>query len=231
MKKVTIALIIMLCTGFKAQAIKPLLKEGFDKYDNSVKVDLISVGYMSPQIVWEHYTNTRLSYGVSAQAHFMNRSSFVRSLDDDDEVPTTVKLDGKTYNLDWSDHPAHWYADVNMEDGEHEVKWDRKYVGLMVCPEARLYFGQKPQRGFYGVVRADLGVFRETFVVSRTRLSYADEDAIIQQRKDKAQANGDDPNKVSKAIDDRWQKAGTEKGELFCSLGYGLGLEIGRAHV
>ena len=171
MKKVTISLIIMLCAAFNAQAIKPLLTDGYDKYNNSIKLDLVSVGYMSPQIVWEHYTDTRFTYGVSMQAHFMNRSTFVRDLKDGDPVPTTVKLDGTMYNLSWQGHPLHWYADITKDGETYEVKWDRKYVGVMVCPEGRFYFGRKPHRGFYIVARADVGLFREQFLVSVSTLS------------------------------------------------------------
>lgn len=223
MKKTILTVLFMACAACTLQAIKPIETEGFDKFNNSFKLDLVSVGYLSPQLAWEHYTDTRFSYGVSAQAHFVNRSTFVRALNEGDEVPATVKLDGKTYDLDWSGHPSNWYADVNMEDGKHEVKWDRKYVGMMICPEGRFYFGRKPARGFYAVARVDVGLFRETFVVSRSRLSYAEEDAIIQKRKDEAAAAGQDPNSVSKTIEDRWQRAGYEKGELFCALGGGAG--------
>ena len=224
MKKVTIALVFILCAGFNAQAIKPLLTDDFDRYNNSFKVDIVSLGYLSPQVVWEHYTDTRFSFGVSAQTHFVNRSTFVRSLSDGYPVPSTVKLDGVTYDLDWSRHPSKLYADVNMADGKHEVKWDRKYVGVMVCPEGRLYLGKKPHRGFYFVARVDMGLFQEQFVVSRSRLSYEQEDALIQQRKDEAQARGEDPNNVSKTIEDRWQRAGIETGETFLAAGAGIGL-------
>lgn len=222
MKKTVLVFFFMFCIAGALQA-KPLNTEGFDMYKNGFKVDLVSVGYLSPQVVWEHYTDTRFTFGVSAQTHFVNRSTFVRSLTEGQEVPTTVKLDGITYDLDWSGHTSKWYADVEMEDGKHEVKWDRKYVGVMVCPEGRIYLGRRPHRGFYGVLRTDIGIFRETFVVSRTKLTYAQEDAIIQQRKDEAQAAGQDPNSVSKTIEDRWQRAGYEKGELFCALGGGAG--------
>lgn len=225
MKKIFLLIVTALCMSQSMMAIKPLLTEGYDKFNNSFKLDLVSVGYLSPQITWEHYTDTRFSYGVSAQVHFLNRSTFVRSLNEGDPVPTTVKLDGKTYDLDWSKHPSHWYADVDMgEDGIHEVKWDRKYAGVMLCPEGCLYFGRKPARGFYAVARIDLGLFQEQFVVSRSRLSYAQEDAIIQQRKTEAQNKGEDPNSVSKTIEDRWQKAGIEKGETFIAMGCGAGL-------
>ena len=156
MKKTILTLILMLGVSGAVQAIKPLLTEGFDKYNNSFKVDLVSVGYLSPQIVWEHYTNTRFSYGVSMQAHFMNRSNAVRANNEQGTLPTQVTLDGRVYPLSWSGHPLNWYADVTMDDGTHEVKWDRKYVGVMVCPEGRFYFGRKPDRGFYFVARADM---------------------------------------------------------------------------
>lgn len=224
MKKTIFFIATALCMSQSMMAIKPLLTEGYDKYNNSFKLDLVSVGYMSPQIIWEHYTNTRFSYGVSMQTHFVNRSSFVRSLSGNETLPTTVKLDGKTYALDWSDHPAKWYADVNMEDGKHEVKWDRKYVGAMICPEGRMYLGRKPDRGFYGVLRADVGVFREALVVSRTRLTLDEEHQIYLDKRAAATERGEDPDKVSNDIEDRWKRAGTEWGETFVALGAGAGL-------
>jgi len=224
MKKTILTVILMLCAAGAVQAIKPLQTEGFDMYKNSFKVDLVSLGYMSPQIVWEHYTNTRFSYGVSMQTHFMNRSSFVRSLSGNETLPTTVKLDGKTYPLSWDGHPAKWYADATMEDGKHEVKWDRKYVGVMVCPGGRIYLGRKPARGFYLVGRADMGVFMETFIVSKTRLTLEEEHQIYMDKRAEAEARGEDPNKVVNTIEDRWERAGLEKGEVFPALGVGGGL-------
>ena len=217
MKKVTIALIIMLCAGFKAQAIKPLLTDGFDKYNNSFKIDLVSIGYVSPQIVWEHYTNTRFSYGVSMQTHFVNRSSFVRSCGDDEELPTKVKLDGTTYDLIWDGHPAKWYADVKMDGKTYEVKWDRKYVGVMLCPEGRLYFGRKPDRGFYGVARVDMGLFREKFDVFVETLDQEYRAGLTEEQKKTDE-------KYLDFLDDTWRKAGVENGETFCAIGCGFGL-------
>lgn len=217
MKKVTIALAILLCAGFKAQAIKPLLTDGFDKYNNSFKVDLVSLGYVSPQIAWEHYTNTRFSYGVSAQAHFMNRSNAVRANNEQGTLPTQVTLDGKTYPLSWTGHPAKWYADVTMDDGTHEVKWDRKYFGVMVCPEGRFYTGRKPDRGFYLVARADLGLFREQFIVSNTTLNKEYIKGLSEEQKktdEKYLAYQDKP----------WHKANIEQGETFFAAGVGGGM-------
>ena len=214
MKKVTIALAILLCAGFKAQAIKPLLTDGFDKYNNSFKVDLVSVGYMSPQIIWEHYTNTRFSYGVSAQFHFMNRATFVRSLSGNETLPATVILEGKTYDLIWDGHPAKWYADVKMADGTHEVKWDRKYVGVMICPEGRFYFGRKPARGFYFVARADMGLFREQFIVSNTTLDKEYIKGLTEEQKKTDE-------KYLKYQEDMWHKANIEQGETFLAAGVG----------
>lgn len=224
MKKTILTVILTFCFVSVANAAKPRLTEGLDKYNNGFKIDLVSVGYMSPQIVWEHYTDTRFTYGVSVQTHFMNRSHAVRSLSGSETLPSTVKLDGITYNLDWSGHPAKWYADVNMEDGKHEVKWDRKYVGVMVCPEGRFYLGRKPHRGFYFVGRADMGVFREIMVVSRTRLTLDEEHQIYLDKRAAAAERGEDPDKVTKDIENRWKKAGTEKGETFAALGCGFGL-------
>ena len=65
----------MACAACTLQAIKPIETAGFDKFNNSFKLDLVSVVYLSPQLAWEHYTDTRFSYGVSVQAHFVNRST------------------------------------------------------------------------------------------------------------------------------------------------------------
>lgn len=210
-------MIFMLCAASAAQAIKPLLTEGFDKYNNSFKVDLVSVGYLSPQIVWEHYTNTRFSYGVSAQAHFMNRFNAVRDNDEHGNPPTQVTLDGKVYPLSWKDHPMYLYADVTMEDGTHEVKWDRKYVGVMVCPEGRFYTGRKPDRGFYLVARADLGLFREQFIVSNTTLSKEYINGLTDEQKKTDE-------KYLKYQDEMWHRGNVEQGETFMAAGCGAGL-------
>ena len=217
MKKVTISLIIMLCAAFNAQAIKPLLTDGYDKYNNSIKLDLVSVGYMSPQIVWEHYTDTRFTYGVSMQAHFMNRSTFVRDLKDGDPVPTTVKLDGTVYNLSWQGHPLNWYADITKDGETYEVKWDRKYVGVMVCPEGRFYFGRKPHRGFYIVARADVGLFREQFLVSVSTLSKEYMNSLSDSQKETDEA-------YLKHQKDPWHLGNIEQGETFLAAGAGVGL-------
>lgn len=224
MKKTILTVILMLCFAAVANAGKPRLTEGFDKYNNSFKVDLVSLGYMSPQIEWEHFTNSRFSYGVYAQAHFMNRSTAVRANNERVTLPTQVELHGKMYDLDWSDHPLNWYADVTMADGKHEVKWDRKYVGVMICPEGRFYMGRKPDRGMYFAGRVDMGIFRETFVVSRTRLTLDEEHQIYMDKRAEAASRGEDPDKVSNNIEDRWKRAGTEKGETFLALGCGFGL-------
>ena len=217
MKKTIFFIAALFCMSQSMMAIKPLLTEGYDKYNNSFKLDLVSVGYLSPQIVWEHYTNTRFSYGVSMQTHIINHSTFVRDLNDGDPIPTTVKLDGKTYTLDWSGHPANWYADVTMDDGTHEVKWDRKYVGVMVCPEGRFYMGRKPDRGFYFVARADVGLFREQFIVSNTTLNKEYIKALTDEQK-----NTDE--RYLKYHEDPWHKANVEQGETFLAAGVGGGL-------
>ena len=217
MKKTILTLILMLGVSGAVQAIKPLLTEGFDKYNNSFKVDLVSVGYLSPQIVWEHYTNTRFSYGVSMQAHFMNRSNAVRANNEQGTLPTQVTLDGRVYPLSWSGHPLNWYADVTMDDGTHEVKWDRKYVGVMVCPEGRFYMGRKPDRGFYFVARADMGLFREQFIVSNTTLNKEYINGLTEEQKQTDET-------YQKYLEDVWHKANIEQGETFLAAGVGAGL-------
>jgi len=216
MKRTVLTVILMLCFAGVANAIKPLQTEGFDKYNNSFKVDLVSLGYMSPQIVWEHYTNTRFSYGVSLQTHFLNRSNAVRSFASE-ERPTQVELDGKTYDLSWSGHPAGWYADITMGDGTHEVKWDRKYVGVMVCPEGRFYFGSKPQRGFYFVGRVDMGLFREQFNVSNTTLNKEYISNLTPEEKETDE-------RYLKYQEKPWHRGNVEQGETFMAVGVGGGL-------
>lgn len=223
MKKSLAVIFVLSCLGPAALAVKPLETKGFDIYRNNIKLDIVSLGYVSPQFEWEHFTGTRFSYGLYVQAHFMNRSTFVRSYNNE-QFPSTVRLDGNSYDLDWSSHPSHLYADVKMDGKTHEVKWDRKYVGLMFCPQGRYYFGRKPDRGGYGAARMDMGVFRETFVVSVTRLSLEEEDELYKQRKEQAKAEGKNPDSVAKTVEDRWRKAGTEKGEIDLGLGMGFGL-------
>ena len=47
MKKTLFSIAALLCMSQSMMAIKPLLTEGYDKYNNSLKVDLVSVAYMS----------------------------------------------------------------------------------------------------------------------------------------------------------------------------------------
>ena len=142
MKKAIIAVAFMLCAVNAVHAVKPIETEGYDRFGNSFKLDLVSLVYVAPQVMWEHFTDTRFSYGVYAQAHFLNRSTF----------RDTEKSPGKT----------------TFENGEkYDTKWDRRYAGVMVCPEGRYYVGSKPSRGFYLAARADMGIFRESFDVKR----------------------------------------------------------------
>lgn len=142
MRKVIFAVVSMLFAANTVQAVKPIETEGYDRFGNSFKLDVVSLLYVAPQVMWEHFTDTRLSYGIYAQAHFMNRSTF-RDME---------KSPGKT----------------TFENGEkYDTKWDRRYAGVMVCPEGRYYVGSKPARGFYLAARADIGLFRESFDVKR----------------------------------------------------------------
>ena len=145
MKKSLFVIVAAFSICLSIKAIKPIQTEGFDLYGNSIKIDLVSLGFVAPQLQWEHYTDTRFSYGVYAQAHFVNRST----LRDLDKSPgKKVADDGETY----------------------DTKWDRRYKGVMICPEGRFYVGNKPARGFYLAARADAGVFRESFDVTRLHL-------------------------------------------------------------
>ncbi len=218
MKKTLLFIATLLCMSQSMMAIKPLLTEGYDKYNNSFKVDLVSVAYMSPQIVWEHYTNTRFSYGVSAQVHFVNRSSAVAVFDKEDQ-PATARIDGKTRNVNWQskDHPLDWYAEVGIDGKTYDIEWDRKYVGVMLCPEGRYYFGRKPDRGFYGVARVDVGLFREMFDIFVTTL---DKEYISGLTSDQKKTDA----RYQEYLDDKWRKAGVRQGETFMAIGCGFGL-------
>ena len=177
MKRFFPVVFICFLAGSAVQAIKPIETEGFDKFRNSFKVDLVSLAFVAPQIEWEHFTDTRFSYGVYAQAHFINRSSF----------RDTEKSPGKKVE----------------DDGEkYDTKWDRRYCGVMICPEGRFYVGSKPSRGFYLATRADMGVFRESFDVKRLHL-----------------VDGTD-----NYTEDDWDKLGNEKGLLVWGLGCGFGM-------
>lgn len=145
MKKTILIIAAAFCMCQSMKAIKPIETEGFDLYRNSIKADLVSLLYVAPQFEWEHFTDTRFSYGLYAQAHFMNRSTFR----DMEKSPGQ-----KTY-----------------ENGEtYDTKWDRRYAGIMLSPEGRFYFGRKPHRGFYSSVRTDFGIFQESFDISRLHI-------------------------------------------------------------
>jgi len=170
-------------------AIKPLLTEGYDTYNNSLKVDLVSVGYLSPQMSWEHFTRTRFSYGVEIQGHWVNRST----LRDMERSPGKSALNDSV---------------------KQDIKWDRRYAGVMICPEGRYYMGNKPNRGFYGGARLDVGVFRESFDIRKqliTTHTYA------------VDKSGDGKPVYVESSD--WELMDNEKGEV--DLGVGVGLGIG----
>lgn len=213
MKKTFAAVAVALTLSQSLMALKPVETEGFDLYRNSFKVDLVSIGYVAPQIEWEHYTDSRFTFGIYAQAHFVNRSSFVTS----HRTPSTVVLDGTTYNVSWKDHPLEWYGDIKKNDETYRVKWDRKYVGVMICPETRFYTGRKPARGFYVAARIDMGVFREMFDVSVETLSQEYRKSLTDEQKKTDE-------KYQDFIKNSWHKGGTEKGELDFGLGLGGGL-------
>ena len=162
MKKFLFAIVAAFSICLSTKAIKPIQTEGFDLYGNSIKIDLVSLGFVAPQLQWEHFTDTRFSYGIYAQAHFVNRST----LRDLDKSPgKKVADDGETY----------------------DTKWDRRYKGVMICPEGRFYVGNKPARGFYLAARADAGIFRALGHTARDGFILLRGDGPI-QRQDHAEA-------------------------------------------
>lgn len=177
MKKLLFSIAGAFCICLSLNAIRPIETKGFEMYRNSIKADIASFVFVSPQFQWEHYTDTRFSYGMYMQAHFMNRSSF---RDTDRSPGEQVADDGETY----------------------DTKWDRRYRGVMFCPEGRFYVGRKPARGFYLATRADMGVFREVFDVKRLHMI----------------------DGVKNYSDHAWEYLSTEKGCMVYGLGCGFGL-------
>ena len=216
MKKTILTVLFMACAACTLQAIKPIETEGFDKFNNAFKLDLVS-SFFAPQIEWEHYTDTRFSYGVSFQVHFRNRASAKTSFNDDLR-PTRVNVDGTTYDIvGWHNVDLLEYAIIKKNDNSYDVKWDRKYVGVMVCPEGRFYFGRKPDRGFYFAGRVDMGVFSEMFDIFRRTENNEYLNSLTVEQKET------DP-RYQYYIENTWNKVGVEKGETFMALGVGGGL-------
>lgn len=197
MKRLLYASLLMLGMTYQAQAGNPIETTGFDKYKNSFDIDLVSVCTLSPEIHWEHYTDTRFAYGVYMQTHFRNRSTASRQFEAGTR-PQTLTLDGQTYDLDWSAYSniLNDYADITMDGQTYKVQWNRKYVGVMISPEGRYYMGKKPDRGFYGAARLNMGAFREQFDIQKT----------------------------TKGGTDNWKTLDTENGESFLAVGGGIGI-------
>jgi len=195
MKRLLYASLLMLGMTYQAQAGNPIETAGFDKYRNSFDIDLVSVGFQAPQIHWEHYTDSRFKYGVYLQTHITNRASAARQFESGTR-PQTVIMDGKTYDLDWSANAGGLHADITVDGQKYKVRWDRKYVGVMISPEGRYYVGKKPDRGFYGAARLNMGAFREQFDIEKT----------------------------PKGAEENWKKFDTENGESFLAVGGGVGI-------
>ncbi len=196
MKKFLTFSVLALGLTCQMQAGNPINTEGFDKFRNGLDIDLVSVGTLAPEIHWQRYTDSRFKYGVYVQTHFRNRSTMARQFESGTR-PNTVSYGGKVYDLDWSAYSSSLYADMTVGSQTYKVKWNRKYVGMMVSPEGRCYIGQKPDRGLYGAARANLGVFREKFDIERTLKGAAKED---------------------------WKTFATENGESFFAAGGGVGI-------
>lgn len=224
MKKTVLTFILAACSISLAHAFKPLETQGFDSYKNSFKADVSSLVYLCPEIEWEHYTGTRFTYGVYAMAYLVNLSSFSTQFPSQEEGPKDVVLFGDHYAVDWSHSPGRMYGEVQMNGETHEVRWDRRYTGVVIGPEGRFYTGRKPDRGFYLVAKANFGIFRESFDVYSSKVSLEER----QRRRnayDAAKAAGQ--NYEFPKDHNEWEKAGNEKSkwEYSVSAGAGIGFQ------
>ena len=211
----------MLCAVFEAHAIKPVKSDGYDKFANSFKVDVSSLAILCPEIEWEHYTGTRFTYGVYARAYLINRSSFSTQFPSQAEGPKDVVLFGDHYAVDWSHSPGRMYGEVQMDGETHEVRWDRRYTGIVIGPQGRFYMGRKPDRGFYLVAKANVGIFRESFDVFSSKVSLEER----QRRRDARDAAAAAGKSYEFPKDhDEWKKAGNEKSNWEYSVCGGVGI-------
>ena len=213
MKKVTIALIIMLCAAGQSQAIKPVKTDGFDRFSNGIKLDLASGLVLTPQVEWEYFSKGRFTIGAFAKAYVVDRSSLSTQFDSKEAAPKEVVLHGTQYNVNWDNSPFRMWGEVQMDGGTygntHEVLWDRRFTGVTFGPEGRFYFGSKPHRGFYCVTKLGLGIFRESFDIYASKKSLEDEEADRQ---------------AGIEIEDRWEYAGKENGDFKFAFAAGAGL-------
>ena len=117
-------------------------------------------------------------------------------------------------------------TDLNGET--HEVRWDRRYTGVMVGPQGRFYLGSKPDRGIYALSKIGFGLFRESFDISCGEYSLEEQrrqsDAIKQARQ-AAEAAGQSYSQPE-WIWSEWKDAGNEKSDFKYAVGAGLGLGV-----
>lgn len=221
MKKAVLTIVAVAFSLSVAHAFKPVETQGFDSYRNSFKLDVSSLVLCSPEIEWEHYTGTRFTYGVYAKAYLINRSSFSTQFPSQAEGPKDVVLFGDHYDVDWSHSPGCMYGEVQMDGETHEVRWDRRYTGVVIGPQGRFYMGRKPDRGFYLVAKANVGIFRESFDVFSSKVS-------LEERK-RRRADHDAAAAAGKSYEypndhNEWEKAGNEKSNWEYSVCGGVGI-------
>ncbi len=224
MKKTVLTIVLAALAAGAVQAIKPVKSDGYDKFANSFKVDVSSLAILCPEIEWEHYTGTRFTYGVYARAYLINRSDFSTQFPSQAEGPKDVVLFGDHYAVDWSHSPGRMYGEVQMDGETHEVRWDRRYTGVVIGPEGRFYMGKKPDRGFYLVAKANFGIFRESFDVFSSKVSLEER----KRRRDAYNAAVAAGQTYEFPKDhNEWEKAGNEKSnwEYAVSGGVGLGFQ------
>lgn len=228
MKKGAIALTIMLFTVGAANALKPVRTEGFDKYRNSLQVDLWSTCFLAPQVEWVNLSDSRLKIGAFAKAYVTNRSSFSTQWESKELAPQTVVLNGKKYDVNWANSPARMYGEVQKDGETYEVRWDRRYTGVLLGPQARFYMGKNPDRGFYFVSKLGFGLFRESFDLFMGKYSLEEQkrqkNAIAAARQ-AAQAAG----QVYEEPEWKWggwDKAGNQKSDFKFALGAGVGFGV-----
>lgn len=228
MKKVTIALIITLFAAGSAKALKPIQTEGFDKYRNSIKLDLASTSLLSPQVEWEYMSDSRLKIGTFGKAYITNRSTFSTQFESKEVAPKTVVLNGSKYDVNWNNSPGRMYGEVQKDGETYEVRWDRRYTGVMLGPQARFYMGKKPDRGFYFISKIGLGLFQESFDVFMGKYSLDEQQrqkTRINNERQAAQAAGQSYSEPEWEWGG-WKKAGNEKSDFKWAVGAGAGLGV-----
>jgi hypothetical protein len=228
MKKTVLTIVLAALAAGAVQAIKPVRTEGFDKYRNSIKLDLASSAILCPQVEWEYMTDSRFKFGAFVHTYLINRSHFSTQFESQETAPKTVVVYGDKYDVNWANSPGRMYGEIQMNGETHEVRWDRRYTGVMVGPQGRFYLGSKPDRGIYALSKIGFGLFRESFDISCGEYSLEEQrrqsDAIKQARQ-AAEAAGQSYSQPE-WIWSEWKDAGNEKSDFKYAVGAGLGLGV-----